>query len=124
MTLHPSHPADTTDVRSAQDAARRVSSLSSLSSLSPEAAGDDDTALRISHPRQPFYYGRGPSYTAAVRWIACEDEPGYLDPEEIVRESGVSVALVADVYGRFDQQVAEDVARFRRLAHEIAGQVV
>lgn len=105
----PVHPADTSDVRHEQDAAR-------LASLPPEQAGEPDEELRTVHPRQPFYYGRGPSYTAAVRWIACEDEPGETEPHGILRESGVAVALVADVYGRFDQQVAEDVARVRRQA--------
>lgn len=98
------HPADTTDVQHLQGR-----------SLPPEQAGAPDAELRPV-TRQPFYFGRGPSYTAAVRWIAVEDEPGYLEPEDIQVESGVAVSLVADVYGRVPEQVAEDVARVRRQA--------
>lgn len=55
------------------------------------------------------------SYRKAVAWIAYNDsaaEEGNLDPE-VVSEL-VSVALVADLFGKEDRKVAEAVVRYRK----------
>lgn len=54
------------------------------------------------------------SYREAVRWIAREDEPGYLDAADVERESGLTVALIADLWRKQPHHVAADVARYRR----------
>ena len=52
-----------------------------------------------------------PTYRQAVRWIAAEDEPLILKVSEL---SGlISVALVADLFGKEAITVARDVARLR-----------
>lgn len=53
------------------------------------------------------------SYRKAIRWIAYEDEPTYTRPEEIEVESGMTVALVADLFGKATDAVAADVSRLR-----------
>lgn len=59
------------------------------------------------------------SYRQAVEWIALEDEPTYLWADEILQESGVSVALVADLFGKAPDAVALAVQLVRvRIAAE------
>jgi hypothetical protein len=57
---------------------------------------------------------RRPTYRFAVAWIAQEDEPGDLDPAVIA--GYISTCLVADLWGKDEADVAEDVARYRRRA--------
>jgi hypothetical protein len=53
-----------------------------------------------------------PGYREAVEWIAREDEPAEMNAEAV---SGlVSVALVADLFGKEQIEVARAVIRFRR----------
>lgn len=51
-------------------------------------------------------------YETAVEWIAREDEPEDDDIGSI--ESYITVALVADVFGRTDYAVAEAVLKSRQ----------
>jgi hypothetical protein len=51
-------------------------------------------------------------YLRAVKWIAFNDEEG--DTTVSVVKGYLSVALVADVFGKTIQQVAEAVVRQRR----------
>lgn len=53
------------------------------------------------------------SYKTAVQWIADNDNGGNGDTEDEVR-CYVTTALVADVFGKCDEQVARDVMRARR----------
>lgn len=73
-----------------------------------------------SDPKEPTVRStaatRRPSYRAAVEWIAREDEPSYTDAAEVMVESGVAIGLVADLWGKLDEDVANDVARWRRRA--------
>lgn len=54
-----------------------------------------------------------PSFSAAVRWIAEQDEPTYFDADEIEQESGVACALIADLWGCDPSYVAAKVAAYR-----------
>jgi hypothetical protein len=54
-----------------------------------------------------------PSYYRAVRWIAAEDDPVERDPEAIA--CTISVALVADLFGKTRDQVAADVLKNRSI---------
>jgi hypothetical protein len=54
-----------------------------------------------------------PSFRAACEWIAANDEDTYTDPAEIVIESGMTCALIADLFGCWPEYVAERVARIR-----------
>lgn len=51
------------------------------------------------------------SYRYGVEWIAMNDEPSERDIEAM---SGlISVCLLADLFGKDQSRVAEDVLRFR-----------
>lgn len=52
-------------------------------------------------------------YTDAVEWIALNDEPTIEDPSVIF--GFVTVGLIADVFGKDQMTVAEDVAKVRQL---------
>lgn len=52
------------------------------------------------------------SYKNAIAWIADNDETGEMDIEVI--STLISVVLVADVWGKSAQKVAEDVIRLRK----------
>ena len=51
-------------------------------------------------------------YKFAVAWIAENDNPGDREEAEIV-EAYPTVALVADIYGKDQSQVAKDVIKYR-----------
>lgn len=53
------------------------------------------------------------SYRHAVQWIAVNDNAGNGDTEEEVR-GYVTTGLVADLFGKTDEQVARDVMRARQ----------
>lgn len=53
-----------------------------------------------------------PSYNRAVRWIAYNDNDAELDQSAI--EEYVTVALVADLFGKSTEQVAQDVFNVRK----------
>lgn len=50
-------------------------------------------------------------YAYAIRWIAHNDEPTERDPKRIA--DLISVLLVADLFGIYENEVAEDVAAER-----------
>jgi hypothetical protein len=53
-----------------------------------------------------------PGYREAVEWIARNDDPGEMSADPV---SGlISVALVADLFGKEQIEVARAVIRFRR----------
>lgn len=59
------------------------------------------------------------SYREGVAWIALNDDPGEdhaLDPSEI--QSMITVALLADLFGKEPYYVAVDVVRYRA-SHKI-----
>jgi hypothetical protein len=51
-------------------------------------------------------------YKFAVGWIAVEDEPTDLDPESV--KYMISVCLVADLFGKNVEAVANDVIKVRK----------
>jgi hypothetical protein len=52
------------------------------------------------------------SYRKGVAWIAWNDEPEDLDPENV---SGyISTSLLADLFGKDPLDVAKDVVRYRK----------
>lgn len=53
-----------------------------------------------------------PSYRAAVRWIADNDEPAEREAETIA--GLISVVLVADLFGVEPARVAGDVLKARK----------
>lgn len=53
-----------------------------------------------------------PSYNRAVRWIAYNDNDAELDQAAI--EEYVTVALIADLFGKSTEKVAADVFRVRK----------
>ena len=52
------------------------------------------------------------TYNRAVRWIAYNDNDAELDQSAI--EEYVTVALVADLFGRTTEQVGKDVFNVRK----------
>jgi hypothetical protein len=52
-----------------------------------------------------------PSYKEAIAWIANNDEPDETDKEVLV--GFISVCLVADLFHKTTDQVAEDVVGFK-----------
>ena len=52
------------------------------------------------------------SYRLGVRWIADNDEPDEMDPEEI--SNFISTLLLADLFGKDPMQVANAVVRERK----------
>lgn len=58
--------------------------------------------------------GRAPrrvgSYQAAIEWIAQNDDTAWLDDEEAGSPS-VTLVLVADVFGRTDEEATADLRR-------------
>lgn len=52
-------------------------------------------------------------YRFGVEWIALNDEPSEMDPEEVAPL--ISVALLADLFGKTTAEVAEDVVQWRGL---------
>lgn len=57
---------------------------------------------------------RHKGYRYAVQWIAHEDEPTVTEETEV--RGMLTVALVADLYGKETYEVAADVLRVRVLA--------
>jgi hypothetical protein len=53
-----------------------------------------------------------PTYNRAVRWIAYNDNDAELDQAAI--EEYITVALVADLFGKSTESVAADVFRVRK----------
>lgn len=53
-----------------------------------------------------------PTYNRAVRWIAYNDNDAELDQAAI--EEYVTVALVADLFGKTTEQVGKDVFKVRK----------
>lgn len=53
-------------------------------------------------------------YRFGVEWIALNDDPLALDAEAV--EATISVALLADLFGKRAMDVASDVIRFRERA--------
>lgn len=51
-------------------------------------------------------------YKFAIQWIADEDNMGDDDPPDVLG-GYVSVALVADIYGKDQDEVAKDVYKLR-----------
>jgi O-glycosyl hydrolase len=51
------------------------------------------------------------SYRDGIQWIAQNDEPGEMDPDCVA--GFISVALLADLFGKDQAQVAADVVRVR-----------
>lgn len=52
-----------------------------------------------------------PSYRVAIEWVALNDEPDELDVDEM---SGlISVNLVAYLFGKSHESVAESVVKYR-----------
>ncbi len=55
-----------------------------------------------------------PSYREAIAWIAVNDSAGDEDAETVSAVSGlITVALVADIFGKPDAEVGADVVRYR-----------
>lgn len=52
------------------------------------------------------------SYRKAIQWIADNDESACMDPGEMV--TAITVALVADIFGKEDGEVARAVINHRR----------
>jgi len=52
-----------------------------------------------------------PSYRAAVRWIAGNDEPEDLDPESVAEY--ISTSLVADLFGKDPLDVGTAIVAVR-----------
>lgn len=53
-------------------------------------------------------------YRDALRWILDNDDTEWLDPEEgVASSSSVTASLVADIYGRTDDEVRADLLRLR-----------
>lgn len=50
------------------------------------------------------------SYQAAIEWIAQNDDTAWLDDEETGSPS-VTLVLVADVFGRTDEEATADLRR-------------
>ena len=51
------------------------------------------------------------SYRKGVEWIALNDEPDTMDVDEIA--GFISTALLADLFGKDEHEVAKAVARWR-----------
>jgi hypothetical protein len=63
------------------------------------------------------------SYARAIAWIADNDDTSWLravDDDEVI--PSVTASLVADLFGRTDEDVARDIARALR-RHATKGQV-
>ena len=54
---------------------------------------------------------RRASYRFGVQWIADNDEPGDLDPEDVAYY--VTTLLLADLFGKEPEAVAADIVRRR-----------
>lgn len=52
-----------------------------------------------------------PSYRRGVAWIAENDEPDSLDLDDVA--GFISTLLLADLWGKDPEVVAEDVVRYR-----------
>lgn len=55
-------------------------------------------------------------YRAGVRWIAVNDEPG--EQQVSVVAGFISVALLADLFGKTQEQVARAVVRERKQSNK------
>ena len=54
------------------------------------------------------------SYRAAIAWVAVNDSAGDPDAGDVAVVSGLaSCALVADLFGKDETDVARDVVRYR-----------
>lgn len=51
-------------------------------------------------------------YKFAVAWVAENDNAGNGDSVEDI-QSYITTALVADIYGKDDAKVAQDIAKYR-----------
>ena len=57
------------------------------------------------------------SYRTGIAWIAWNDEPSDRDPESV--EGYISTTLLADLFGKEPQEVAEAIVRYR-VKHKVA----
>lgn len=55
---------------------------------------------------------RSPKWRFGVEWIALNDEPTERDPEAVA--SLISVALLADLFGKTTEDVAKAVLQYRK----------
>lgn len=54
------------------------------------------------------------SYKKAVAWIALNDEPLWVDLEDLEAISEmISVQLIAELFGKPEKKVAQDVLKYR-----------
>lgn len=81
-------------------------------------SGNRDGRGRSGWAAPPTFSGAGvvmkrrASLQAAIEWIAENDEPTYMDVEDVARQ--VSTLLVADLFGKDAQHVARLIVRWRR----------
>lgn len=52
------------------------------------------------------------SYRKAIEWIALNDEPGEMNVE--ITSEMISVGLIADLFGKTQQEVARQVVKRRK----------
>lgn len=56
-----------------------------------------------------------PSYRRAIEWVALNDDPEWIDNHEQFQTGpSVAAALIADLFGKTDDQVRADLKRLVR----------